>query len=396
VAPARPLGSYPVQDLRPGSQMAIGLSDGDVSLSASGAVAYRDGNTIWALGHPLEGTGARSLLLQDAYVYDVVNDPNGSLTGGSYKLVAPGHDLGTVLNDAPAAVVSRLGAMPSRIPLRIVARDLDTGRVSFTESSVADETDLGMPSGLSPLSFVGPLALAQASTSILRGSPVNISGTMCVRIEARELDEPMRFCNRYVSAPDAAIAQSEELDFGFGLQTEMVDDFVTALDLLDTFELGTLHLTRVEANTRLRRGLLDAVMLRGSAPRRVRPGQRIRVRLLVHRRRGKRRRISFKLRVPRSLKPGDRTLTVTGGEPTEDEQDLTLVLSDSLSAKASQDSGPRSLEELAANIASLERYDGLRVKFRRGDDPRAVYRHPKLRISGRIQIPLRVVKRRRR
>jgi hypothetical protein len=395
VAPARPLGSFPKQSLRPGSQMAIALSDGDVSLTASGAVAYRDGDTIWALGHPLDGTGARSLLLQDAYVYDVVNDPNGAITGGSYKLTAPGHDLGTVLNDAPAGVVSRLGALPARIPLRIVARDVDRGRVSFTDSSVADETDLGLPSGVSPLGFVGPLALAQASTSILRGAPVNGSGSMCARIEVRELDFPMRFCNRYVAVPGALFAQDEEELAGLGVQTDMVDDFITALDLLDAFELGTLHPTRVEANVKLRRGLLEAIVLRGTAPRRVRAGQLVRIRLLVHRRRGKRRRLSFKVRIPRDLRPGERTLVLRGGEPRDADQDLVDILALGLE-EGGGDTGPRTPEELAAAIASIRRYDGLIARFGRGVDPRPVYRHPVLRLSGRVEIPLRVVRRRRR
>ena len=40
-----------------------------------GTVTYVDGDTVWAFGHPLDGAGRRSLLLQDAYVYTVVNNP---------------------------------------------------------------------------------------------------------------------------------------------------------------------------------------------------------------------------------------------------------------------------------------------------------------------------------
>ena len=52
-----------------------------------------------------EAAGARNLLLQDAYVFRVVNDPNAAFTGGSYKLAVAGHDVGTLSNDAFAAVV---------------------------------------------------------------------------------------------------------------------------------------------------------------------------------------------------------------------------------------------------------------------------------------------------
>ncbi len=64
--PAGPLGSYPPQQLRPGSAVSVGYSSGDLRLGAVGTVAYTDGDRVWAFGHPFESAGARSLLLQDA------------------------------------------------------------------------------------------------------------------------------------------------------------------------------------------------------------------------------------------------------------------------------------------------------------------------------------------
>ena len=50
-----------------------------------GTVTYRDGSNVYAFGHELDGAGRRSLLLQDAYVYSVIGNPNSL----SYKLAAP-------------------------------------------------------------------------------------------------------------------------------------------------------------------------------------------------------------------------------------------------------------------------------------------------------------------
>ena len=86
--PAGPLGCFPPQTLRPGSAVSAGYSSGDLRVSAVGTVAYTDADRVWAFGHPFESAGARSLLLQDAYVFTVVNDPNASLTGGSFKLAS--------------------------------------------------------------------------------------------------------------------------------------------------------------------------------------------------------------------------------------------------------------------------------------------------------------------
>ena len=74
-APAGPLGSFPVQQLRPGSAFGVGYASGDIAASAIGTVTYTDGDRVWGFGHPLDGVGARALLLQDAYVFRVVNNP---------------------------------------------------------------------------------------------------------------------------------------------------------------------------------------------------------------------------------------------------------------------------------------------------------------------------------
>ena len=96
--PAGPLGFFPPQTLQPGSAVAVGYSNGDVRTSATGTVAYVDGDRVWVFGHELEGNGRRALLLQDAYVYRIINNPlQIGAIASTYKLAGvrarPGHDL---------------------------------------------------------------------------------------------------------------------------------------------------------------------------------------------------------------------------------------------------------------------------------------------------------------
>ena len=111
-APSGPLGGFPVQDLRPGSAVSTAVSSGDITLSGIGTVAYRDGSAIWAFGHPFDGVGRRSMLLQDAYVYTVVDNPLALEEASTYKLAVPGHTVGSLTNDTLNAVIGRLGAPP--------------------------------------------------------------------------------------------------------------------------------------------------------------------------------------------------------------------------------------------------------------------------------------------
>ena len=106
---------FPVQTLVPGASVAAGYSSGAVPLGAIGTVTYVNGQTVYAFGHELDGAGRRSLLLQDAYVYYVVNNPDPTL-GSSFKLAVPGHTLGTVTSDTPNAVIGQTGSPPRRRP----------------------------------------------------------------------------------------------------------------------------------------------------------------------------------------------------------------------------------------------------------------------------------------
>ena len=74
--PALTALSFPPQDLVPGASVGVAYSTGTVAIGGIGTVTYRDGDVVYAFGHPIDGAGRRSLLLQDAYVYDVVNNPN--------------------------------------------------------------------------------------------------------------------------------------------------------------------------------------------------------------------------------------------------------------------------------------------------------------------------------
>lgn len=388
-APPAPLRSFPPQDLRPGSSVGVGLVSGDIAAGSVGTVAYRDGDAVWAYGHPVDQAGPRSLLLQDAYVYTVVNNPEAD--PGTYKLAAPGHVLGELRNDAPSAVVGRLGVSPGPIPMRVTGADLDTGRTGTLRLDFADETDVDAPLGATPLTLIGPLAIATGMERELRGSPARLSGSMCLRIKLRERAAPLRFCNTYVSAgtPDG--------DEVAGVPGRAAFDALEAFQAIEDFKFGQVHVTGVDAYTRIRRGLRQAFLVDASVPRRVRPGRTITVRLRVQRVRGPRQTIRVKVRVPSSTKPGLRTLSLTG-TPDDDAVDLEQALSEEFDPGAGADAGDpgaRDVEELAAQVAGIGRFDGLTARISgSGASSRTVFRSRDLRVSGRLRVPLRVVRRR--
>jgi hypothetical protein len=390
-APALPLAPFPAEPPRPGSSLAVGYSSGDLAVGAVGTVAYVDGDRVWGFGHPFENSGLRSLLLQDAYVYDVISNPNvGEDTGSTYKLAAAGHTLGTISNDASAAVVGRSGPPPVTVPVRIFAEDEDTGERSTLGARVADETDAGTPTGSSALTFVAPLALAQGASAILRSAPGQLSGTVCVRIALRERKRPLRFCNRYVSAIAPSDPEAGENIVAAGAAS----DALTALTELDDFKQRRLHVTEFAARVKLHRGLRQAFIRSVRVPRRVRRGQRVRVRLNLQVVRGPRITRSFRLRIPRSLRSGRRRLAFMGRDVDDPDSDLfgalleTITIGGDEEDEGAGDPGALSLEAVARRVRDVARYDGVTV--RAGGRRARAYRDADLRISGRGSATMRV------
>ena len=375
-APQAPTSSPAQQSFRPGSAVSVGMSNGDIPLGAVGTVAYTDQDKVWAFGHQFDGVGRRSLLLQDAYVSAIINNPIQLPDfGGTYKLAGPINDVGTITNDGLNAVSGRVGALPTLIPVRIFARDEDRKIDTTTEVHVVDETDIGNPTGSSALSFVAPIAVSQAAADIAGSAPTRLSGEMCMQLTLRERPKPVRVCNRYVSDGTASSAPAS---FGNIVALRAASDMSEFLSPLEYYKPSGLHVTEVSARITLRRGQRQAFMRKLTLPRRVRAGRTVTARLAIQRVRGRKQTLKVKLKLPRSLKPGRRRLVLRGSEAdTGDDDlfgDLTITLGDF--DEETDTTGPRTVKALVKEMKSLARYDGLRLAGKK------VYKRDDLRIGG--------------
>jgi hypothetical protein len=375
-APSGPVGGFPQAELRPGAAVAASVSEGDVALGAIGTVAYRDGEAVYAFGHPLDLLGRRALFLQDAYVFSVINNPLGvpDLGAVTYKLTSSGgHTQGAITTDADAAISGNVGAAPPSIPLRVVVQGA-SGGVQILNARLADERALGLGAGLGG---VAPLAAGTALERLLRSlEPVTMS--MCARFSLQGSDKPLGFCNRYFF-PDQALFELSE-----------------AAALVDGYDLPPLPLTGMEVRMRVAPGVKRDVILRGSARRRVTRGQRIGVRLSLHRRRGEASTRVVHVRVPRSLRPGRHRLVIEGtGEGAFDAFTEELIAEFGLlfGEEGSGRREPHSIPQLAARLREFHRPQGITARFRKRDRT-VVYRSDDVLFEGRARIPLIVSRRR--
>jgi hypothetical protein len=100
--------------LTPGTSVSIQLVRGDFTIDASGTVTHRDGNQIYAFGHPWFSSGKASWPMAESSVVTVVPNLNNS-----FKLAAGGNLVGAISQDRSTGVFGELGEKARMIPVRL-------------------------------------------------------------------------------------------------------------------------------------------------------------------------------------------------------------------------------------------------------------------------------------
>jgi hypothetical protein len=103
-----------------GDSVSMQLSRGDYSLAAAGTVTYRDGEKIYAFGHPFLSLGTSDLPMSESHVVTVIPNLNNS-----FKLAVPDAMVGSMTQDRATGVFGKLGQAPKMIPVQI---NLETSR----------------------------------------------------------------------------------------------------------------------------------------------------------------------------------------------------------------------------------------------------------------------------
>jgi hypothetical protein len=109
-----PLEKYTDKTLQGGASVSMQLTRGDYSLAAAGTVTFRDGEKVYAFGHPFLSLGVADLPMSESSVITVIPSVNNS-----FKLSVPHAMVGTMTQDRNTGVFGRLGQAPKMIPVRL-------------------------------------------------------------------------------------------------------------------------------------------------------------------------------------------------------------------------------------------------------------------------------------
>jgi hypothetical protein len=196
-----PLAEVNENTFPPGSSISVQLVRGDYSLAAAGTVTMRDGDRIYAFGHPLLSLGASDMPMSESSVVTVI--PNAA---NSFKLAVPGRMVGSISQDRASGIYGLLRQAPKMIPVKV---NLHTSR-DRTESfsyEVANDT------------FLTPLLLnitlfntITSSERALGDSTISIQGEIRVKgHEAIKIDRRFSSNNAPIMAAGSVAAPVSSL-----------------------------------------------------------------------------------------------------------------------------------------------------------------------------------------
>jgi hypothetical protein len=236
------LGAATEKTLTPGTSLSVQLVRGDYSIAASGTVTFRDGDRIYAFGHPFLSLGAADMPMTETSVVTVIANVNNS-----FKLSVPGQMMGAISQDRAAGVFGSLGRAPKMIPVKI---NLHTSRDRTETYSYEVAND----------SFLTPLLLnitvfntITSSERALGESTITIKGE--IKINGQEnvqLDRRFSSSNSAIMAAGSVATPIGSL-LSSGFDDVQIDGVTLDISSSDTKYAGTLERIALD-RTEVRRG----------------------------------------------------------------------------------------------------------------------------------------------
>ncbi len=311
--------------LKPGSTIIVPLVRGDYSLAAAGTVTYRDGNHIYAFGHPFLSLGVSEFPMHEGEVVTVM-----SSNATSFKLSVPTAMVGTLRGDRSPGIYGELGVTPRMIPVEI---NLKTSRGENRQYQFDVVADRFLTPILMQMTMLSTIASTERtigdSTLAIRGR-IKLKGQPDVELENR-------LSSSFNAPLAAAFATSQPISALFNsgfkdLQFEKLVYDVTSHDARNTGQLDHLWVNSTE----------------------VRPGEKIEIQAFARTEGGG----EFVERIPLEI-PSD----APAGQ-------LQIIVGDGGSMQAIEPRTgftPKSLDQLVRELNKIRKSDRLYIRLARSE-----------------------------
>ena len=237
-----PLAEVNENTFPPGSSISVQLVRGDYSLAAAGTVTMRDGDRIYAFGHPLLSLGASDMPMAESSVVTVISNMSNS-----FKLSVPGRMVGAISQDRASGIFGLLRKAPKMIPVKV---NLHTSRDRVETFNYEIATD----------SFLTPLLLnitlyntITSSERVLGDSTISIKGEIRVKgQETIQIDRRFSANNSPILASSSVAAPVSSL-LASGFDDVQLDGITLDISSSETKYAGTLERVTLD-RTEVQRG----------------------------------------------------------------------------------------------------------------------------------------------
>jgi hypothetical protein len=270
-----PLTSATDKTLSPGSSVSVQLVRGDYSIAAAGTVTFRDGNRIYAFGHPFLSLGAADMPMTEASVVTVI--PN---TNNSFKLSVPGNMVGSISQDRSTGVFGTLGHSPKMIPVKINLHTSRDRAESFNYEIVNDKFLAPLLLNITIYNTITSSERSMGDATISISGKIGINGHLPIELERRfSAGNAAQMASGSVAVPVGALLSSgfENVEIsGVTLDIASVDDKKTATlerIAVDKTELRRGETVEVQAFVRTEAGKQFVQRIPVQIPTDVPPGQ---------------------------------------------------------------------------------------------------------------------------
>ncbi|MFN2502119.1 MAG: SpoIVB peptidase S55 domain-containing protein [Pyrinomonadaceae bacterium] len=299
-----------------GDSVVVHLARGDIQIAAAGTVTLRDGDKIYAFGHPFFGLGTTDLPMSESHVVTVVPNANNS-----FKLTVPDATVGSMTQDRATTVYGKLGQQPRMLPVKI---RLTTSRGRTEEinfESVFDEL-------LTPLIINAGVSNALiASERGIGESTIELNGEIRIKGE-----ESIRLNRRFAGAQASVFASSAA---------------VIPLGALLRADFPGMEITGVSINMTAVDGSQTAVLDHISVDKKqVRPGETVEVTAYERNQAGQFTVRKIRIAIPNSAAVGTVSLIIGDGNAVQQSSAITQFV-------------PRSVADLINTFNRLKRPDRL-------------------------------------
>src|SRR5689334_2083989 len=237
-----PLSEFNGNTFPPGSSISVQLVRGDYSLAAAGTVTMRDGDRIYAFGHPFLSLGASDMPMAEASVVTVIPNLNNS-----FKLAVPGQMVGSIAQDRATGIYGLLGRAPKMIPVKVNLHTSRDRTESYSYEVVSD-------SFLTPILLnITVFSTITSSERVLGESTITVKGEIKVKgQETIEIDRRFSANNSLVQAAGAIASPVASL-LTSGFDDVQLDGITLDISSSETKYAGTLERITLD-RTEVRRG----------------------------------------------------------------------------------------------------------------------------------------------